>query len=172
MADTNVHAHPPVEGDGVSYRGIVWFVVILVVTVAFCDLLVWGMFKLMGYQVDRGETARSALAAPALTVPASPNLLSLEVQNPGQAIADPDPKGLLSPDEPDNLKAFRAKEDAVLNNYRWVDQKAGVVEIPVDRAKALVLDPARKMFPTRATAGAPSKAAAPAAGVAPAAKKK
>jgi hypothetical protein len=28
MADIK-HTQPPVEGDGVSYRGIVWFVVIL-----------------------------------------------------------------------------------------------------------------------------------------------
>ena len=48
MADTShVHANPPVEGDGVSYRGIVWFVVILAVTTVFCQFTVWGMFKLM-----------------------------------------------------------------------------------------------------------------------------
>ena len=30
MADTNHHARPPatVEGDGISYRGLVWFVVV------------------------------------------------------------------------------------------------------------------------------------------------
>lgn len=164
MADTShVHANAPVEGDGVSYRGIVWFVVILAATTLFCQVLVWGMFKLMAYQVDRGDTARSALATPALTAPAPPNLLSQQVQNPGKAIADPDPGGLLSPDEPDNLKAFRAKEDATLNNYAWVDKGAGVVEIPIGRAKELVLDPARKTFPTRAAAGAVAPAKAPAA---------
>ena len=45
MADTNHHAHGsaiPVEGDGVSYSGIVWFVVILTVTTLFCQALVVG----------------------------------------------------------------------------------------------------------------------------------
>jgi hypothetical protein len=32
------------------------------------------------------------------------------------------------------LQTLRAREDHILNSYAWVDQKAGIVRIPVDRA--------------------------------------
>ena len=34
----------------------------------------------------------------------------------------------------DEFKRLRAHEDDVLNSYRWVDQKSGVVHIPIDKA--------------------------------------
>ena len=51
----------PVEGDGVSYTGIVWFIVILVGTVVFCQVFVWGMFVFMESRVV--EVRRRARAA-------------------------------------------------------------------------------------------------------------
>jgi hypothetical protein len=44
------------------------------------------------------------------------------------------------------LAKLRAEEDAKLNSYDWVDRRAGVVRIPIDRAMALVL---KKGLPTR-----------------------
>ena len=64
MADTkHVHGAAPIEGDGVSYSGIVWFVVILTVTTVACQLIVWGVFEFMEWRVDRGDAARAPLAA-------------------------------------------------------------------------------------------------------------
>jgi hypothetical protein len=44
---------------------------------------------------------------------------------------------------------MRAEEDWVLQNYGWVDQKAGMVRIPIDRAMDLLaergLPPAKPM---------------------------
>ena len=37
------------------------------------------------------------------------------------------------------LRDLRAMEQAKLSRYTWVDQKAGIVHIPVDRAAELVL---------------------------------
>jgi len=37
------------------------------------------------------------------------------------------------------MKQLRAEEDAKLNHYRWVDESAGVVQIPIDRAVEVVL---------------------------------
>jgi len=33
-----------------------------------------------------------------------------------------------------DLRQMRAAEDQILNSYQWVDQKKGVVRIPIDRA--------------------------------------
>ena len=38
-----------------------------------------------------------------------------------------------------DLKEFRAREDAELNGYGWVDQRAGTVRIPIERAMDLLL---------------------------------
>jgi hypothetical protein len=38
-----------------------------------------------------------------------------------------------------NLAELRAKQDAQAKSYAWVDQKAGVVQLPLDRAMELTL---------------------------------
>jgi hypothetical protein len=37
-----------------------------------------------------------------------------------------------------DLKEFRASEEAILNNYSWIDPEKGIVRIPVSRAMELV----------------------------------
>ena len=49
--------------------------------------------------------------------------------------------------ESSTLRALRATEQERLNHYRWADQKAGVVRIPVDRAVELTLADYRKPAP-------------------------
>lgn len=38
-----------------------------------------------------------------------------------------------------DLKSFHLDEDEKLNSYGWVDQKAGIVRIPIDRAMDLLV---------------------------------
>ncbi len=52
----------PVEGDGVGYSGIAWFVVILAVTTVFCQALVWGMFESWPRREEARDPARSIVA--------------------------------------------------------------------------------------------------------------
>jgi hypothetical protein len=52
------------------------------------------------------------------------------------------------------LKDLRQGEDEKLNSYGWVDQKAGIVRIPVDRAMDLLLKnglPVRTSNPPKPT---------------------
>ena len=74
MADTShaqAHAQtPPTEGDGVSYSGIFWFVVILTGTTLVCQLLMWGMFVLLDAHrqpTDAGVQIVVAFLAPVAT---------------------------------------------------------------------------------------------------------
>jgi hypothetical protein len=162
MADTK-HARPAaaVEGDGVSYSGIVWFVVILTLTTVFCQLVVWGAFELMAWRVDRGDGPRAPLAA----------------ERPQPAIdggrmvtgTDESPRPALLVSEPDVLREFRETERTGQSSYQWIDRNAGTIRIPIDRAKTLVLErglPARP-GPTPA-APTPEPAAAPGAATPPA----
>jgi hypothetical protein len=157
MADTkHVHDAPPVEGDGVSYSGIVWFVVILTATTVFCQLLVWGAFEVMEWRVERTDPARAPLAADRAT-PA--------IEGGSVVTGTPEsPRPALLVNEPAALRAFREAEAQGRSGYGWVDQNAGTVRLPIDRAKALILE---RGLPTRPGAG-PAVAAPPAPATVPA----
>jgi hypothetical protein len=49
-------------------------------------------------------------------------------------IVTPPPQPQLEQDNGQVLAALRAKENQVLNNYTWIDQSAGTVSLPIDRA--------------------------------------
>ena len=48
----------------------------------------------------------------------------------------PRPRLQIAPHE--DLEQKRRREDPILNSYGWVDPKAGVVRLPIDRAIELV----------------------------------
>jgi len=63
------------------------------------------------------------------------------------------PAPRLQPDPRADLLAQRAKEDAVLKTYGWVDKGRGVVRVPIERAIEIL-----------AERGLPARAAAPGEG--------
>jgi hypothetical protein len=68
--------------------------------------------------------------------------------SPGDITKFPQPR--LEGDERREINDFREQEEQTLNSYGWVDQQAGVVRIPIDRAMQLV---AQRGLPTRQQAG-------------------
>jgi hypothetical protein len=152
MADTShLHAAPRVESDGISYGAIFWFLVVLTGTTLFCQALVWGMFAWMQHQVAATDPARAVLAAP----PAAPSIADGRVES---GTLEPPPPSLLV-SEPIVLRAFRQQEDQTLSTYGWIDKSAGIVRLPIERAKALVLE---RGLPARPAAGAAPEAPTPA----------
>jgi hypothetical protein len=149
MADIkHTHASPaptgPTEGDGISYSGIVWFVAILVITTVACSVLVWWAHEWRLKNLDATDAARPPHATNA--PPPQPNLISLDSWHP-EAGGPKLPLG-----EPSYLQHYRKTEETTLTTYGWIDQNAGVVRIPIDRAKALVLEkglPARSAAPAK-----------------------
>lgn len=55
----------------------------------------------------------------------------------------PSPRQQVSP--PEDETAFRSANAARLHSYGWVDKRAGVVHIPVERAKDLMLQSGGKL---------------------------
>jgi len=135
MADTEHHAaQSPVEGDGISYIGIVWFVIILTVVTVICQVLMWVLLRAFQYQGVAGTV--SPVAAVVTERQTAEGRIYPDVSAVGLTDG-PQPKLLVN--EPANLEAFRAREHEALTTYGWVDRNAGVVRIPVERAKELVL---------------------------------
>jgi hypothetical protein len=60
------------------------------------------------------------------------------------------PQPRLETNEPSEINEFRLHEEQMLHSYGWVDQSAGVVRIPIDRAMDLL---AQRGLPTRPQAG-------------------
>jgi hypothetical protein len=56
------------------------------------------------------------------------------------------PEPRLQVTAPKSLKQYKAAQDEILNSYGWVDQQAGIVRIPIDRAMEILL---QKGFPVR-----------------------
>jgi len=152
MSDTSaMHAHDPAvktEPDAVNFRGLVWFGVILVVTVLICMGIVTGMFSWFGRQASEEDAANPSLAEPFGQVSedcVAPPLTGGEGRKPcitktGQV--EPGrvkPQPNLMADDPLGLKTFREEEDQKLTTYGVMDKNAGTYRIPIDRAKDLIL---------------------------------
>jgi len=132
MADTNRHdTGVPVEDDGISYVGIGWFVVILTVTIVVCMAIVWGMFEWMSSRETSREAARSPLAAPVVTPTIEEGRVLLGGSNPQPGVLVV---------ESTVLRNFLDTEEIELATYGWVDENAGIVRLPIERAKALLLE--------------------------------
>jgi hypothetical protein len=126
------------EGSGHEHTDanvwmIVQFAIWLAVAALLTHLLMWGMFA---WFVSSRNVAQPALEFPLAKdqerrLPAGPRLQAI----PANEIFE-----------------FRQREDAELTEYGWVDRNAGTVRIPIEQAKALLLQ-----------RGLPSRAASPAA---------
>ncbi len=65
--------------------------------------------------------------------------------------AFPEPRLQVAPEQ--DLKALRARDDAELHTYAWIDRNTGAVRIPIERAMELLLE---KGLPVRGQPGASS----------------
>jgi hypothetical protein len=112
---SNVAEHSSHNGAGHEHREadprlIVETIIGLTISVIVVCVIVWGIFVL--FQKTSPEEQRSPVAlAPQLP--------------PGPRVEE-------HPAE--ELRVLHAREDYLLNTYGWVDQKAGAVHIPIDKA--------------------------------------
>ena len=123
--ERNPHVH--YEKRTANVRGIFLSVLALLVLAVLIHLAVAGLFR--GFY--QHYLARDVVQEPVQT--AQPHRLP------------PEPR--LQPDEYSDLGRLRTEEDDILDNYRWVDQKSGVVRIPVARAIELAAKNGLPQFP-------------------------
>jgi hypothetical protein len=93
---------------------LVRFAVFLAATVIICALVVIGLYKYLDEREQAEKAGRYPLAAGIVRpLPPPPRLQTYPF---------------------DDIKALRKEENKVLDHYAWVDQNAGVVRIPIERA--------------------------------------
>jgi hypothetical protein len=136
LVNENVHH----EARDINIRAIITFVVVLTVVALGIHVAMYGLFKLLDTIEDRSQPAVSPIARPAAQMTTT------------QVTGFPSPSLQQTPW--DDLKKLRAEETAYLHGYGWVDQGAGIGRIPIDRAKALLLE---RGLPVRPDAADPSE---------------
>jgi hypothetical protein len=135
-------AHPGYETSD-AHAGLVWIVAAgLVVSVG---LIIFGSSVLYGYLHRRELGGQNRTAVNRVTTAV------------GAARAQfPEPRLQTAPQV--DLAAMRAREDAELNTYGWVDRQAGVVRLPIEKAMDLVL---QHHLPARGDPDAPKPTRTP-----------
>jgi hypothetical protein len=82
------------------------------------------------------------------------NPLVSQTENDSRKVSNADiarfPQPRLETNERVEINDFRLQEEKTLNSYGWIDQKAGIARIPIDRAMQLL---AQRGLPTRPQAG-------------------
>jgi hypothetical protein len=83
------------------------------------------------------------------------NPLASQTETDSRKVSNADiakfPQPRLETNERLEINDFRLQEENTLNSYGWIDQKAGIARIPIDRAMQLL---AQRGLPIRPQAGA------------------
>jgi hypothetical protein len=128
-----------VEASDVEVRGIFWFVAALLISGVVISIVLWGMFRYFEGQLVGGD--------PQFT-PVVEELRKREPPAADPAARFPQPRLQFKAAEENARQVFT--EERILSSYGWVDAKAGVARIPIERAMDLV---AERGLPVRTETG-------------------
>jgi hypothetical protein len=118
LEDENPEVHH--EESDVNFRAILGFGVGLIVVALVIHVMMW---VLLGYfEAREGQQG--------------PRMYPLAVGQENRL--PPEPRLQTNPRE--DLAELRAREDALLHTYGWVDRNAGIVRIPIETAMKVTLE--------------------------------
>ncbi len=126
------------EVSDVSIRGLVTFLVGLVVSLAVVVLAVAFMFELLVWRAKEADPPASPLTGLRETDPPAPHLQ----QSPAF-----------------DMRVMRDEQIATLKQTRWIDRDAKVVQIPIERAMQLIAERGFPDWPSAEVKPAPENAA-------------
>jgi hypothetical protein len=142
------------ERDDLKPRGVYAFLSALALVAGLVALLLWGLRGFM----DSYDKAHQGPQSPLAPAPANAEARRAVPFGPtSEAIKQTFPLPRLEQNERTELGAFRTGEEERLHSYGFVDEKAGVVHIPIERAMKLVVE---RGLPVRPAAAAASQEAA------------
>jgi hypothetical protein len=140
------------EREDLSARGVFAFLIALALIGVLVHFILNGMYGYLDAYEKRNQPTQNPLN--------QKSTADVRVITPGDVMRFPQPR--LETDERTEINGFRLHEEQQLNSYGWVDQSAGIVHIPIDRAMQLLTQrglPTRSENPGAQPAGSPSKQA-------------
>ena len=144
-ADNNTEAGH--EASNVQVAGIAWFIISLTVGVVLVGWLMMALINTFEGSEKKAEleSRPSPFAGERAKLPPEPRLqLAPNSEEQIDAGKAPDLKKQHPLEE---MKELRENWERQLNSYDWIDEPGGVVRIPIDDAKRLLL---QRGLPTRA----------------------
>ena len=134
--DNNAAGH---EGSSVQVGGITWFIIGLTVSVVFIGWLITAVLNTFEGREKKAEleSRPSPFAAERAKLPPEPRLQL--APNTEEQIDKKEPPDLKTQHPLEEMKQLRDSWERQLKTYGWVDEQAGVVRIPIDDAKKLLL---------------------------------
>jgi hypothetical protein len=134
------HAEEGYERQDLTARAVYAFLISLIVGGVIVYFIVLGLYRFMDARQRRLQPQQSPLVQQVET--------DTRIVSPDEIKKFPEPR--LERNERIEINDFRLKEEQTLNSYGWVDEKAGVVRIPIERAIELI---AQRGLPTTPKAG-------------------
>jgi len=146
MADEHKdhHAAVGVESSALDVKPIVMFLIGLTIATILVGWLIVGLFDALEAGKRHEEGPPSPLAGERQVIPPEPRLQLAPTKV--EQLSGKDSPDLKTDDPIKEMERYRAEEEEKLNNYGWIDEKAGTVRIPINEAKELLL---KKGIPTR-----------------------
>jgi hypothetical protein len=143
MTDHHQEKH---AGNGIGFeredlggRPVYAFIISVIVAGVLIYYVLWGMFHFLDAYERKQRVAKSPLVQ---------YEQDTRTVTPEKISQFPEPR--LESSELGEYDESRIRDEQVLNTYGWVDQNAGVVHIPIDRAMQLI---AERGLPTTPKAG-------------------
>jgi hypothetical protein len=121
------------EHQDLQVSGILYFLLSLVVATVLTALFMVGIYKFL----DKRERANQSPVSPLIANAPKPELNTRAEYEHYAEKAFPNPR--LETDERNQLNQIRTREDGLLDSYGWVDEQAGTVRIPIERAMDLLV---------------------------------
>jgi hypothetical protein len=144
------------EESDVPLKPLWWALILFVVFAAITHVVLYFMYQgMVKAETKRWEPPQTTVARPANAdvpqnqpllqpfpvVPATETTATVAVPYQNTPVTD--------------LKAMRAAEDRVLRHYGWVDKGQGVVHIPIDQAKEMLVLRSAGVSPAGPAASSP-----------------
>ena len=141
------YGHGSFERRDIGVAGIIYFFAGLADATLIIHFMLAGLYNFL----DKREKSQQPAVNPLITnVPADTRQIPFNY--PEKAFPTP----RLERDERTQLNDIRMAEEQKLSSYDWVDQKAGTVRIPIDRAMELVAQRGLPVRTQEAAAQAPA----------------
>ncbi len=129
------------EREDLAARGVFAFMIGLAIT----GVIIYFIIVRMYHFLDNYERSQMATASPLST---SRGAMSRVVtQADMDKLFKDNGAPMLETDERTQLRSFLINQEDQLNSYGWIDQKAGVAHIPIERAMDLLVQRGLPVYP-------------------------
>jgi hypothetical protein len=141
------HHETEFEHEDLGSRGVFAFMIGLAVSIVIIYFIIVGMYRFL----DNYERSQMATASPLIT---SKGAMSRVVtQEDMDKTFKDNGAPMLETNERGQLHDFLMDQETQLNSYGWVDEKAGVAHIPIERAMELLAQRGVPVYQPKAAEG-------------------